>query len=304
MSEHRFVLRKAKTGEERELTGVMPVGREVADGGLKLVEEGGSRRHATLSVSDGTAFVEDSGSRNGTYINDKPVTAKTALKKGDLVRFDKEVYEFRVDTSEPTVFGAPKPADKVAGAWVDWNTSGSDGTERFTSEQLADYLRKAKLRQANKIQSDFKEPCLTVAPGTDKERVIALTGSGETQEWAIGRGAECAIRFDEGDVSEWHAKIVREGQKWKLIDAISSNGSFVNDLRVGMSYLSSGDNLRFGRTECVFHLPGSKKSSAPSLDSARPGARMSRNKIILIALTASFVVTLLALYLFIFRTRM
>jgi pSer/pThr/pTyr-binding forkhead associated (FHA) protein len=295
MSEVRFILRKAATGEERELSGVVPVGREVI-GGVKLVEDGASRRHASLSVEDGVVYVEDAGSRNGTYVNDRAVTAKTALKSGDRLRFDKESFELFVQTSEPTVIGPREPEKRATpGAW--WNTSGSDGTERFTAEQLAEYLRKAKERQAQRPQIDCKEPCLYVSMGGAQGRTIPLTEDGTaTQEWTIGRRAECAIRFDEGDISEWHAKIVREGPRWKLIDAISSNGSFVNDLQVGMSFLASGDSLRFGRVECTFLLPSGRRGPAAGVRAASGTKRASTRSVIVVAVTVSFIATLIILY--------
>ena len=52
---------------------------------------------ATLSVVDGIVYLEDAGSRNGTFLNSHRVTAKTVLKAGDRVRFDTEEFEFRVD---------------------------------------------------------------------------------------------------------------------------------------------------------------------------------------------------------------
>jgi pSer/pThr/pTyr-binding forkhead associated (FHA) protein len=305
MSEVRFILRKVATGEERQLSGIVPVGREAVDG-IKLTEEGASRRHASLSVADGVAYVEDAGSRNGTYVNDRALTAKTALKSGDRVRFDKEAFEFLIQTSDPTVVGMREPEKKAApGAWVDWNTKGSDGTERFTAEQLAEYLRKAKERQAQRPQIDCTEPCLYVSMGGAQGRTIPLTGDGTAaQEWTIGRRAECSIRLDEADISEWHAKIVREGQKWKLIDAISSNGSFVNDLRVGMSYLTSGDRLRFGRVECTFLLPndgrGKRGAAASRAGSGAKGT--STRTIVAVAVTVSFVVTLIILFLLFSRS--
>jgi pSer/pThr/pTyr-binding forkhead associated (FHA) protein len=296
MADIRYFIKKLPNGEERELTGIVPVGREV-EGGLRLVEDGASRRHANLIAADGTLSVEDLGSRNGSYINDTAVTGRTPLKSGDRVRFDKEEFQVRIQSSEPTVFG-PRAADKksVAGAWVDWNTAGGDGTERFTPELLSEYLQKSKERRAKLTLTDYEEPCLTVTSGGREGAVISLAGGDASGgEWTIGRGAECAIRFEEGDISEWHAKIVREGQKWKLIDAISSNGSFVNDLRVGMSYLAPGDCLRFGRTECIFHLPGAGAAARARGPAATNGGG-GKTKLI-IALGVSFVVTLIVLYL-------
>jgi pSer/pThr/pTyr-binding forkhead associated (FHA) protein len=303
MSEIRIILKKVATGEERELAGVVPIGREVV-GGIKLIESGASRRHASLSVVDGVAYVEDAGSRNGTYVNDVAVTEKTTLKSGDRLRFDKEQFELIVQTADPTVIGVRQPQKPAAPrAWVDWNTKGSDGTERFTAEQLAEYLRKAKERQAQRPAVESTEPCLLISMGGAPGRTLPLKVEGSaTQEWTIGRSTECAIRLDESDISEWHAKIVREGQKWKLIDAISSNGSFVNDLQVGMSYLASGDCLRFGRVECTFLLPkrghaaAARGAPGASAVTGRPGMRTR----IIVAVAVSFLVTLIILY-FAFR---
>ena len=302
MSEIRVVIRNVANGTERDLVGVVPVGRGVTDG-VNLTMDGTSRRHASISVSNGMVSVEDAGSRNGTFVNDQPVTQKTRLNSGDRVRFDKEEFEIRVESSEPTVVGPP--ADPKKGIAPSWNTSGSDGTERFTPEQLAEYLRKAKERQGKHVPSECKEPCLRVVAGEQQGRLIPLTPAADSQpqEWTIGRGKDCTIRFEEHDISEWHAKIVREDRKWKLIDAISSNGTFVNDLQVGMSYLGSGDTLRFGRVECEFLLPattrlgglrrGAWRARHPSVG----GSTWTRRKnLILIAITISFLVTLMALF--------
>ncbi len=52
-----------------------------------------SRRHAQLTVTNKGLLIEDLGSSNGTYVNDKKVK-KALLKPGDEVRFD--VLTFRV----------------------------------------------------------------------------------------------------------------------------------------------------------------------------------------------------------------
>ena len=55
------------------------VGRS-ADCGLKLADEALSRRHCRLGSEKGRAFVEDLGSRNGTYVNDEPFTGRRHSK--------------------------------------------------------------------------------------------------------------------------------------------------------------------------------------------------------------------------------
>ena len=56
-------------------------------------------------------------------------------------------------------------------------------------------------------------------------------------------------------MSGHHAKLVNDGDRWKLLDDLSQNGTFVNGKLITMCYLSSGDELLFGRARCTFQLP-------------------------------------------------
>ena len=74
---------------------------------------------------------------------------------------------------------------------------------------------------------------------------------GEIQEFSestilIGRHPSCHVLFpkDVAIVSRRHAQIVREGNRFKLIDQ-SANGTFVNGKKVKEAYLKDGDVLIF-----------------------------------------------------------
>ena len=75
--------------------------------------------------------------------------------------------------------------------------------------------------------------------------------------------------FTDKGVSGRHAKIVNEGTRWKLIDQLAANGTFVNGNRTNMSFLSSGDRLRFGPVECIFQLPEAGAGIAESIAGSR-----------------------------------
>jgi pSer/pThr/pTyr-binding forkhead associated (FHA) protein len=64
------------------------------------------------------------------------------------------------------------------------------------------------------------------------------------QEISIGRLPACQVQFpkDFTMISRNHARIVREGNRFKLVDQ-SANGTFVNGKRVTEAYLKSGDVL-------------------------------------------------------------
>ena len=66
-----------------------------------------SRRHARILISGGVATLEDLGSRNGTYVGDRKVTAPVRLANGDEIKMGKARLVFRsfgsVGTTESEV---------------------------------------------------------------------------------------------------------------------------------------------------------------------------------------------------------
>lgn len=76
------------------------IGR-AADCDISLAAAHLSRRHAQLQIIDGSLFVKDLGSANGTFLNGKQVM-EARVKRGDELRFD------------ALSFGVMGPADELA----------------------------------------------------------------------------------------------------------------------------------------------------------------------------------------------
>ncbi len=60
---------------------------------------------------------------------------------------------------------------------------------------------------------------------------------------------------DEGGVSRRHAELSFNGQQWQVKDLNSTNGSAVNDQRLGpnvLQPLNNGDQIRVGKLVLVF----------------------------------------------------
>ncbi len=72
-------------GRRVPVAGVVSIGR-AAGNTLRLPEPGVSRRHAIVRAVDGGVVVEDAGSRAGTFVGGRRVTAATALADGDELR--------------------------------------------------------------------------------------------------------------------------------------------------------------------------------------------------------------------------
>jgi hypothetical protein len=84
----------AKAGTHR-LDGSMQIGR--AEGcHIQLTDTYASQYHARVFGRDGTWFVEDLGSTNGTYLNQRRVAGTpTELHAGDRLKIGKTVLELR-----------------------------------------------------------------------------------------------------------------------------------------------------------------------------------------------------------------
>jgi diguanylate cyclase (GGDEF)-like protein len=64
----------------------------------------------------------------------------------------------------------------------------------------------------------------------------------------LGRAEECEIRVTDHSVSRRHARIETRPDGYYLVDLQSTNGSFINDVRVTDTRLKDGDYLRIGTT--------------------------------------------------------
>ncbi|MBI4866520.1 MAG: sigma 54-dependent Fis family transcriptional regulator [Candidatus Wallbacteria bacterium] len=64
----------------------------------------------------------------------------------------------------------------------------------------------------------------------------------------LGSGPENDVVLTDRTVSRHHARLVREGADWLIVDQQSSNGTFVDGVRIRESYVRSGSQVRLGET--------------------------------------------------------
>ncbi len=89
------------------------------------------------------------------------------------------------------------------------------------------------------------------AVGVERLREIPM----QVDEFLIGRGADCDLRLAEYDVSRHHCLIRLRGGEATLVDLGSSNGTFVNGLRVlSQAPLHSGDEITLGKFRFIVDM--------------------------------------------------
>ena len=154
---------------------------------------------------------------------------------------------------------------KRPGAWADPDAmgDGANKTKFIDPAQLKQMMNNAPPAAAVNTAT-IDGPHLHVVSGSRTGLNIKLTvGESGVREWTIGSQADREVQFQDSGVSALHAKIVNEGERWKVLDQMSANGTFVNGKRSNVSYLvcRRPRALRPGRV----HLPdfARRRDAAP-----------------------------------------
>ncbi|MCX6508026.1 MAG: FHA domain-containing protein [Actinobacteria bacterium] len=87
-----FMEPEAQAGECIEVANPVVLGRG-APSDIVLDDTFLSTQHARFSTDGGDLFIEDLGSRNGSYINAEPVIHRTQLLKGDVIQIGNVILE-------------------------------------------------------------------------------------------------------------------------------------------------------------------------------------------------------------------
>jgi pSer/pThr/pTyr-binding forkhead associated (FHA) protein len=80
--------------ETIQLNGTLQVGRAEACQ-IRLPDTYASSFHARIYSRDGSWYIEDLGSTNGTYLNQRRITAPAELRAGDKVKIGKTTLDLR-----------------------------------------------------------------------------------------------------------------------------------------------------------------------------------------------------------------
>jgi pSer/pThr/pTyr-binding forkhead associated (FHA) protein len=84
---------------------------------------------------------------------------------------------------------------------------------------------------------------LRVVEGPDRGRVFRVVGS----EITVGRG-DVQVRLDDPEVSRQHCVIRGLGGRFMVADLGTTNGTYVDELRVGEAFVVAGQELKLGST--------------------------------------------------------
>lgn len=114
---------------------------------------------------------------------------------------------------------------------------------------------------------DTRAASLVCVAGNDVGRRHPLAGT----ECTLGRGTDVDVRLHDRSVSRHHARIVRRGREYLVEDLGTTNGVYLNGLRVkGFRTLATGDVLELGQT--MLRYEGAERSTGEDTVLAPPEA--------------------------------
>jgi len=115
------------------------------------------------------------------------------------------------------------------------------------------------------MRLDSQEQIAVDALAADHALLIVLHGPNagarfllDVAETVAGRSVSCDIFLDDITVSREHAHFVRTGTEFRVRDAGSLNGTYVNRDRVAEAILEAGDEVQIGKYRLTFY-PGAAK---------------------------------------------
>lgn len=210
---------------------VFVVGR-TADCNLRIEEPLASRQHFEIVRDRGRYLIQDRGSRNGTTLNGEKLTAKRELKDGDEIGVGGTRLKFVCD------------AVPDAGEEVDEDATRAAAPEDF-----------AKKMPGQQIQQKKEKGALEY-----KLRVLEGPSAGATfRDWegklTLGRALDNhVVLMDDDLISGHHAHIVQTGAEFFVEDLGSSNGTFLNGIKVQRERLAAGGKIKIGKAILVFDV--------------------------------------------------
>lgn len=182
-----------------------------------------SRRQAKVEPG-AEAFLLSDLSGRGTWVGGRLVKGSHPLTEGDEVQFGDYRAIFRL-AGEALGDGSTR---------VDRDYTAREGGARPTAREAAPL--------ALRIRSQGREALLPIE-----------------SDVTIGKDPGCTLVLDDGFASGVHCRLVPRGGQLIVTDLDSTNGTWVNGLRVGSAEVGPGANLRIGGTEIAVELQGTRE---------------------------------------------
>lgn len=219
---------------------------------IRLTEQNVSRKHARLTLRGGVLRIEDLGSYNGTSLNGSALSGVATLKDGDVIL----IGDYRLGIQEEKVEKVEKveKAEKV---------EKSDKPSQAMQAQAESAAPAPAPAVEEAIEGQPTIPISTLAVQTafsaPPARLVITSRFQAGAEFILDRPSQVIGRTPENDIvlnhksiSRHHAKVLRDGSRYTILDLESANGVRVGGVEHDKVELQSGDVIELGEVRLRF----------------------------------------------------
>jgi pSer/pThr/pTyr-binding forkhead associated (FHA) protein len=242
---------------------------------IRLTERNVSRRHARLVRREGRYVIEDLGSHTGTKINGSAIKAEVPLNDGDHIVIGDYKLAIKIERPTTTTLGYPNMPLSAAGASIPITPVASTAVPSAGPSAVTPSAPLAAMAPAEPMEGAPTIPVRTLVdqglapaalpieslpPGNAAPaRLVVTTPPLAGQEFLLDRASVVIGRTQENDIvlnhksiSRHHAKVIRDGDRYVVVDLESANGVRVNGAEYERVELQSGDMLELGHVRLRF----------------------------------------------------
>lgn len=203
---------------------------------IRLTEQNVSRKHARLTLRAGVLRIEDLGSYNGTSLNGSSLSGVATLKDGDVILIGDYRLGIQEDRQNQVAQAANAEPSSAAMATPPVEES-MEGQPTIPISTLA-------------VQTAFSEPpARLVVTGRFQSGAEFIL---DRPSQVIGRTPENDIVLNHKSISRHHAKILRDGNRYTMLDLESANGVRIGGTQHDKVELQSGDTIELGEVRLRF----------------------------------------------------
>ena len=259
---------------------------------IRLTERNVSRRHAKLIKNNGAILLEDLGSYNGIKVNGDRIKKPVEVNEGDRIQIGDYMLALKVDAQraskadpfeemktipmekeevEANIAEHERAAqeqqdltktiqDKVPAGAASGAQASDDASAPAAAAEAAPSPAAAEEQAEQKADLVDEKP-KTQLPGP-AGRVVILSSPFRGKEFElstettiIGRWPENDVVIDHQSISRHHAKILREDNRYTIVDMGSQNGVLVNGDKYDRVELRKGDMVDLGHVRMRYIAP-------------------------------------------------
>jgi len=233
------------------------IGRD-ASAGVVVAQNEVSRKHAEIAPMDSGYELRDF-SANGVFVNGVRVDKAQVLSRADVIRVGTEEFRFYADVrptgpsipsvpsvplAPPAMAPPPPPAPAPAPA-VPVASAPAAAKPVAPPPAMPAPAGAAPSRDARAVLATLEVTSSGVMKGQKYEIHVPLAH--------VGRGSHNDIVIQDDSVSETHAKLQRRDDGWYVVDAGSTNGTYVGGQRLTAERrLEGAPDVRFGGVKMIF----------------------------------------------------